>query len=121
MTNVVSEFKVELRQQTIPKKTSLGVVAQRIAQSQVVVNGKVVAHVCDHDNAPVNFCDTSLPPELRDVIVAKVAALRDKPVRMGGAPPDPETVAEIIRELDPNRDDDDDDDNEYSGAGQHDY
>jgi len=109
MATEVTEFTVELRPQTILTRTCLGEVRVPVHQSQVVVNGKVVAHVCDHDGAPVNFCELSIPTALRGLIVEQVAKLRGQvATRPGGAPPDPDTVASMIRDL--NHDDDSDDD-----------
>jgi hypothetical protein len=106
----MSQLTVKLKPQTITENTVLGDFKTPIGQSQVWANGKVVGHICDPPEAPLNFCER-LPVAVQKLIREEVAKLRGLPETVaGGSPPDPETVREIIRELSPPEDEDQDED-----------
>lgn len=98
-------LEVQLKPQTIVEKTAIGSFLTKIGQSQVFANGKVVGHICDPPEAPLNFCER-LPEAVRQQIRDRVAQLRGlSTTTEGGSPPDPDTVRAMIAELNPPDDD----------------
>lgn len=98
-TTARNQVEVELRPMSIVDKTPVGDFDTPIGQSQIFCNGELVGYIGDKPESPLNLI-VRLPSHVRDQISEEVSRLRGSLVVQGSAPPDPQTVNEIIQARD---------------------